>query len=132
MHTHVLHAMILWTHLSVSLQSPQELWIPRGMTRNGIHQGRMFDNFVPMFPEDVADQIIYCCTRPRHVQISDISSYATNQSYFSMKGVPPVARMGASLGSENYNSDWQCYQQGWGDNFYSKGGMMGGNMMMNG
>jgi NADP-dependent 3-hydroxy acid dehydrogenase YdfG len=79
-------------------------------------EGRMFDNFVPMFPEDVADQIVYCCTCPRHVQISDISSYATNQSYFSMKGVPPVARMGPSLGADNNNSDgWQQWQQGWGD-----------------
>merc|ERR1712139_667696 len=89
-------------------------------------EGRMFDNFVPMFPEDVADQIVYCCTCPRHVQISDISSYATNQSYFSMKGVPPVARMGMSLGAENYNSDyWQNGQQGWGDNYYGMGGMGG-------
>jgi hypothetical protein len=104
-------------------------------------EGRMFDNFVPMFPEDVADQIMYCCTRPRHVQISDISSYATNQSYFSMNGVPPVARMGMSLGSEEYNSDWSRYQQGWGDNFYRMGSMKNmsgwggnmssGNMMMN-
>jgi len=104
-------------------------------------EGRMFDGFVPMFPEDVADQIMYCCTRPRHVQISDISSYATNQSYFSMKGVPPVARMGLSLGSDNYNSDWQNYQQGWGNNFYGNYSMNGsmmnqgrysprGNMMM--
>jgi len=88
----------------------------------------MFDNFVPMFPEDVADQIIYCCTRPRHVQIADISSYATNQSYFSMKGVPPVARMGMSLGCENGNSDWGQYQQGWGDNNFRMGSMMNGNM----
>jgi len=88
-------------------------------------EGKMFENFVPMFPEDIADQIMYCCTRPRHVQIADISSYATNQSYFSMKGVPPVARMGASLGSENHNSDWQCYHQGWGDNFYRMGNRQG-------
>merc|ERR1719174_1051498 len=85
-------------------------------------EGRMFDNFVPMFPEDVADQIVYSCTRPRHVQIADISSYATNQSYFSMKGVPPVARMGPSLGSDNHNSDWQHYQQGWGENWYRNSG----------
>jgi len=91
-------------------------------------EGRMFDNFVPMFPEDVADQIMYCVTRPRHVQISDISSYATNQSYFSMMGVPPVARMGPSLGTENYNSDWQMYNQGWGDNYYKMGSMWSGNM----
>jgi len=88
-------------------------------------EGRMFEGFVPMFPEDVADQIVYCCTRPRHVQISDISSYATNQSYFSMKGVPPVARMGMSLGADNYGSDWQNYQQGWGENFYGGMGMGG-------
>jgi hypothetical protein len=88
-------------------------------------EGKMFDNFVPMFPEDVADQIVYCCTRPRHVQIADISSYATNQSYFSMKGVPPVARMGMSMGAENSNSDWSVYQQGWGDNMMgSRGNMM--------
>jgi hypothetical protein len=95
-------------------------------------EGKMFDNFVPMFPEDVADQIMYCCTRPRHVQISDISSYATNQSYFSMKGVPPVAQMGPSLGSENHNSDWQCYHQGWGDNRMGnyQGNMRAGNKMM--
>merc|ERR1719261_1310162 len=45
-----------------------------------------------------------------------------------MKGVPPVARMGTSLGADNYNSDWQMYNQGWGDNFY---GMWGGNMGRN-
>merc|ERR1711904_561778 len=43
---------------------------------------------------------------------------------------------GASLGSEEYNSDWSRYQQGWGDNFYKMGGMWnsnmwGGNKMMN-
>jgi len=94
-------------------------------------EGKMFENFMPLFPEDVADQIMYCCTRPRHVQIADISSYATNQSYFSMKGVPPVARMGPSLGSENHNSDWKCYNQGWGDNFSKMGNTRGGNRMSN-
>merc|ERR1712139_341432 len=94
-------------------------------------EGGMFDNFMPMFPEDVADQIVYCCTCPRHVQISDISSYATNQSYFSMKGVPPVARMGMSLGADNYNSDgWSQWQQGWGDHFGMKN--MGPGMLNSG
>jgi len=94
-------------------------------------EGRMFDNFVPLFPEDVADQICYCCTRPRHVQIADISSYATNQSYFSMKGVPPVARMGMSLGAEGSNGDgWQQWQQGWGDSHWGMNSM-GRGMGMN-
>merc|ERR1719160_610669 len=95
-------------------------------------EGRMFDNFVPMFPEDVADQVVYCCTCPRHVQISDISSYATNQSYFSMKGVPPVARMGMSLGSDNYDGNgWQQWQQGWGDHYGWGNRMFSGNMWGN-
>jgi NADP-dependent 3-hydroxy acid dehydrogenase YdfG len=92
-------------------------------------EGRMFDNFVPIFPEDVADQIVYCCTCPRHVQISDISSYATNQSYFSMKGVPPVARMGMSMGAEGRDGNgWQQWQQGWGEHWGMQGRMSGGGM----
>merc|ERR1719235_2609092 len=42
--------------------------------------------------------------------------------------------MGMSLGAENYNSDWQMYNQGWGDNFYGKGmsgNRYGGMNMMN-
>lgn len=60
----------------------------------------LFDNIVPLYPEDIADQIIYACTRPRHVQIADIKSYATNQSHSSMNGIAPVARVGSSLGAK--------------------------------
>lgn len=59
---------------------------------------RVFDDIVPLYPEDIADQIIYVSTRAKHVQVADIQSYATNQSHSSCKGIPGVARMGASLG----------------------------------
>merc|ERR1719310_2349058 len=32
---------------------------------------------------------------------------------------------------ENYNSDWQTYNQGWGDNFFRMGNMWSGNMGSN-
>lgn len=75
------------------------------------HQGNadevnaLFDGIVPLYPEDVADQIIYVSTRPWHVQVADLSSYATNQSHPSIRGMPPVARMGPSLGKENTEGD---------------------------
>eukprot|EP00746_Dinoflagellata_sp_MGD_P163948 gnl/MRDRNA2_/MRDRNA2_92284_c0_seq1.p1 gnl/MRDRNA2_/MRDRNA2_92284_c0~~gnl/MRDRNA2_/MRDRNA2_92284_c0_seq1.p1 ORF type:complete len:500 (-),score=73.32 gnl/MRDRNA2_/MRDRNA2_92284_c0_seq1:122-1621(-) len=78
----------------------------------GYDQSRkVFDGVVPLFPEDIADQIIYVSTRARHVQVADISSYATNQSHSSVKGIPGVARMGPALGGrlesmqQEFNSD---------------------------
>lgn len=53
---------------------------------------------VPLLPEDIADHIIYTCTRPRHVQIANISTYCTNQSHRCQNGIGPIARVGPSLG----------------------------------
>lgn len=66
----------------------------------------MFDGLVPLYAEDIADQIIYVSTRPRHVQVADLSSYATNQSHSGVQGIPPVARVGPSLGKENSSDNW--------------------------
>jgi hypothetical protein len=66
---------------------------------------KAFDNIVPLYPEDVADQIVYACTRPRHVQVANVASYATNQSHSGVNGIPGVARLGPSLGANNARDD---------------------------
>lgn len=40
----------------------------------------MYENILHLRPEDVAEDVYYAATRPSHVQISDIVSYATNQA----------------------------------------------------
>jgi NADP-dependent 3-hydroxy acid dehydrogenase YdfG len=63
---------------------------------------KTFENLIPLSPEDIADQVIYSCTRPKNVQIADIASYCTNQSHSGVGGVQGVARMGPSMGGSGY------------------------------
>jgi NADP-dependent 3-hydroxy acid dehydrogenase YdfG len=55
-----------------------------------------YEDIVAMNAADVADQVCYAATRPAHVQIADIISYATNQG----GAAGPVARVGPSLGAK--------------------------------
>jgi len=58
---------------------------------------KVYENIVPMVAEDVADQIIYATTRPRHVQLADIISYATNQGHAKYVVERKGPGMGAAL-----------------------------------
>jgi 3-hydroxy acid dehydrogenase/malonic semialdehyde reductase len=40
-----------------------------------------YENIEPMVAEDIAEQIFFCCTLPRHVNINRIQSMATMQAF---------------------------------------------------
>ncbi|KAK7241366.1 short chain dehydrogenase [Aureococcus anophagefferens] len=54
----------------------------------------VYTDLVPLYADDIADQIVYAATRPAHVQIADIICWPTNQA-----GPTNIARVGASLGA---------------------------------
>jgi len=41
---------------------------------------KVYEGFDPLLPEDIADNIVYVCSRPAHVQISDIVVFPTSQA----------------------------------------------------
>lgn len=45
---------------------------------------KVYANMTPLTPEDVADAVVWCATRPPHVNISDILLMCTDQSHATM------------------------------------------------
>merc|ERR1712039_971547 len=62
---------------------------------NDAKAAKVYEGILPMHAEDIADQVIYVTTRPRHVQIADIISYATNQGHAKYV----VERKGETMGA---------------------------------
>ena len=83
------------THISPGLVSDTEFSVVR-MGGDASKAKAVYADIEALRPEDVADNVIYAATRPRHVQIADIVMFATNQS-----GPRDLARVGPSLGGKS-------------------------------
>jgi len=55
----------------------------------------VYTDFVPLSAADCADSVLYCATRARHVQVSEVVIWPTNQD----AGAPALHRVGEALGA---------------------------------
>lgn len=55
----------------------------------------VYKDFVPLSAADCADSVLYCATRARHVNVSEVILWPTNQD----AGSPAIHRVGDSLGA---------------------------------
>ena len=51
-----------------------------GSTATSFRPKAVYEGFTPLAPEDIADAVLYCATRPAHVNVEDIIVYPTDQA----------------------------------------------------
>lgn len=87
----LMHTPIRVTHISPGLVGNTEF----SNVRLGSDEkaAAVYQDIIALSPEDVADNVHYAATRPPHVQISEITMYATNQA-----GPRDMVRAGADFG----------------------------------
>ncbi|QDZ25773.1 short-chain dehydrogenase/reductase [Chloropicon primus] len=74
---------LVGTNIRVTAISPGAVRTEFTLVRFGQDAERedtFYKGFTPLNARDIADNVMYCCTRPSHVQIGDIIIYATKQS----------------------------------------------------
>ncbi len=74
---------LVGTNIRVTAISPGAVRTEFTLVRFGNDAGKedtFYKGFTPLNAHDIADNVLYCCTRPSHVQIGDIIIYATKQS----------------------------------------------------
>ena len=89
------------THISPGMVSGTDFSITRFGGSNSYEAikkaKQVYENIVPLKPEDIANNVVYVATRPPHCQITELTMMATNQTG---PRTIDIARVGNKLGAK--------------------------------
>jgi serine 3-dehydrogenase len=78
---------LLGTPLRVSLVDPGMVETEFSFVRfhgDGDRAAKVYQGLTPLGPDDIADAVVFCATRPPHVNISELVVYPTAQASATM------------------------------------------------